>query len=83
MLNVSRVSGTFGVNSSGSDCGNSPSSPTVGTVMAIIKTIALTRTIATSGAGITLVRRGMPIITSRPRATNQYTANGTPIRCGS
>ena len=71
MLKVSMVSGTFGINSSGSDSGSSPSSPTRGTEIAITKTIALTSTIATSGAGITLVKRGMTIITTNPIATSQ------------
>ena len=80
---VSHVSGTFGSNSSGRLRGNSPWSPTVGMLMASTTTAAVVRTMDTSGAGITVVSFGMTYINSSPAATNGYTNQGTPIRCGS
>ena len=69
MPSVSRFSGTSGHSSSGRLSGSSPWSPTVGIVIDIQTTSTVTTTTATSGAGTTVVRRGIPIKMRRPRAT--------------
>ena len=70
IANVSQFSGTFGMNSSGKLQGSSPWSPTVGTAMARVTVARVMRMIATSGAGTTLVSRGMTTMMMMPTATS-------------
>ena len=69
MRRVSRFSGTSGNSSAGRDSGSSPSSPTVGTLIAARTVAAVSRTIATRGAGTTLVQRGNSTMIAMPTAT--------------
>ena len=78
--NVSIVKGTFGIRSCGSDCGSSPSSPTVGTLIPARTVAAVRNTTATSGAGTARVRRGNPTMIAIPTATIGYTIAGTSMR---
>ena len=69
ICSVSRLSGTLGKISDGRRSGSAPSSPTVGTLTANATVTAVSTTIATRGAGTTLVRRGRNTITAIPAAT--------------
>ena len=65
---VSRVRGTSGRNQVGRLSGSSPWSPTFGTSTAPMTVKAVSATIATSGAGMTLLIRGNPTMTAIPTA---------------
>ena len=60
ICSVSSVNGTAGMPRNGSVEGSSPLSPTVGTRIAATTVRAVSSTIATSGAGTAVVRRGRP-----------------------
>ena len=59
MRSVSRSNGTNSCVMPGNPGAIAPSPPTFGTVRFPIMTIAVTTTIATSGAGTAIVKRGM------------------------
>ncbi|MNW60780.1 hypothetical protein D3C74_387970 [compost metagenome] len=67
---VSRVQGTSGQKSEGNESGSAPWSPTVGTCAPDRTTAAVRATIATSGAGTTVVHRGSPTMIAIPAATS-------------
>ena len=69
ICSVSSVSGTSGMNSSGSDSGSSPWSETFGIDHPAASTAAVSSTIATSGAGTTAVTRGSSTMIAMPTAT--------------
>ena len=79
---VSSVSGTSGRSNDGNDVGSSPWPATSGTFQPTASTTTVIATIAISGAGTTVVRRGKPTMITMPTATSGYTSHGTPIRCG-
>ncbi len=65
-VRVSRVKGTSGRPGTGSDDGRSPLSPTVGTAIPAPTVMAVSATMDTSGAGITVVSFGKSTMTTRP-----------------
>ncbi len=66
---VSKVSGTLGMSSSGREVGSSPWSETSGRSHPAAQTRVVITTIATRGAGTIVVRRGSPIMMTRPSPT--------------
>ena len=65
---VSRVIGTSGIPKVGSEVGNSPSSPTVGTVIPCVTVRIVSNAMATNGPGTALLIRGADSWASDPVA---------------
>ncbi|CAM5410838.1 hypothetical protein STENM327S_08804 [Streptomyces tendae] len=82
VVSVSRVKGTSGSPGTGSACGSSPLSPTVGTAMPAATVTTVRTTMDTSGAGTTLVILGKSTISTSPATTSGYTGQGTSVISG-